>query len=280
LPFAVCRVARFSTDRWRIFVKQDLLALTLATAVAGLIAAPAFAVELIISGSTTVQKRIVEPGAVKLKEVTGIDAKFQGVGTGKGMMALADGKVTVAAASETLAEAIDSARKQAADAGATFTAPADLKFYELARDSIVVIVHKDNPVASLSKEQLKAIHTGKAKNWKDVGGPDLPVKVVTSHAGSATRNVFAKQMMDGADYVGDAVEVRTTREEINEVSKDKGAIGAVSGGFFAQNRGNAKTVKAPQISRPLGLITKGDASPDVQKVVEFFTKGPGKELIQ
>lgn len=261
-------------------MKQNLLALTLATAVAGLIAMPAFAAELTISGSTTVQKRIVEPGAAKLKEVTGIDAKFQGVGTGKGMMALADGKVTVAAASETLAEAIDSAKKQAADAGATFTPPANLKFHELAKDSIVVIVNKDNPVTSLSKDQLKAINTGKVKNWKEVGGPDMPVKVVTSHAGSATRNVFAKQMMDGADYVGDAVEVRTTREEINEVSKDKGAIGAVSEGFFAQNKGSAKSVKAPTISRPLGLITKGDASPEVQKLVEFFTKGPGKALIQ
>jgi phosphate transport system substrate-binding protein len=261
-------------------VKSRILALSLATALGATVAFPALAAELVISGSTTVQKRIVEPAAAKLKDVTGIDAKFQGVGTGKGLMALAEGKVTVAAASETLAEAIDSARKQAADGGKTFEVPANLKFYELAKDSIVVIVNKDNPVGALSKEQLKAINTGKARNWKDVGGPDLPIKVVTSHAGSATRNVFAKQVMDGAAYVADAVEVRTTREEINEVSKDKGAIGAVSEGFYEMNKGNAKLVKAPAISRPLGLITKGDASPEVLKVVDFFVKGPGKALIQ
>ena len=185
-----------------------------------------------------------------------------------------------AAASETLAEAIDSAKKQAVDGGKTFEAPANLKFHELAKDSIVVIVNKDNPVSALSKDQLKAIHTGKVKNWKEVGGPDLAIKVVTSHAGSATRNVFAKQIMDGAAYVADAAEVRTTREEINEVSKDKGAIGAVSEGFFEMNKGNTKLVKAPAISRPLGLVTKGDASAEVQKVIDFFVKGPGKALIQ
>lgn len=261
-------------------MKQKFLALTLATALAGLISGPTFAAELIISGSTTVQKRIIEPGAAKLKEATGVDVKFQGVGTGKGMIALADGKVTVAAASETLAEANDSAKKQAADAGGSYAAPGGLKFHELAKDSVVVIVNKDNPVSALSKDQLKSIKTGKVKNWKEVGGPDLPIKVVTSHAGSATRNVFAKQMMDGADYVAGAVEVRTTREEINEVSKDKGAIGAVSEGFYAQNKGSAKLVKAPMVSRPLGLITNGEPSADVQKVIEFFTKGAGKGLIQ
>ena len=261
-------------------MKQNVLAVFLAAAIGASLSGQGLASELVISGSTTVQKRIVEPGAAKLKEATGIDAKFQGVGTGKGMIALAEGKVTVAAASETLAEAIDSAKKQAADAGGSFTAPPNLKFHELAKDSITVIVHKDNTVGSLSKDQLKAIHTGKVKNWKEVGGPDLPIKVVTSHAGSATRNVFAKQVMDGADYVAGAVEVRTTREEINEVSKDKGGIGAVSEGFFAQNKGNAKAVKAPTVSRPLGLVTKGDASPEVQKLIDFFVKGPGKGLIQ
>lgn len=261
-------------------MKTKLIAVSIAAALGLALNAPAHAAELTISGSTTVQKRIVEPGATKLKEATGIEIKFLGVGTGKGVIALADGKVTVAAASETLAEAIDSAKKQATDSGTSFTAPADLKFHELAKDSIVVIVNKDNPVSNLSKDQLKAINTGKAKNWKEVGGPDLPIKVVTSHAGSATRNVFAKQMMDGAAYAADAVEVRTTREEINEVSKDKGAIGAVSEGFYEMNKGNAKLVKAPAITRPLGLITRGDASPELQKVVDFYVKGAGKALIQ
>lgn len=261
-------------------MKYRILPLLLAGLAANLIAGSALAAELVISGSTTVQKRVLEPGAARLKEVTGIELKVQGIGTGKGMLALVEGKVPATGASETLQEAIDSAKKSAADSGKTFAAPADLQFHEITQDNVIVIVHKDNPVGTLSKDQLKALHTGSAKNWKDVGGPDLPVKVITSHAGSATRAVFQKQVMGGSDYVAGVTEVRTTREEINEVSKDKGAIGAVSEGFFAQNKGSAKTIKGPVISRPLGLVTKGEASADVKKVIDFFVKGEGKKLIQ
>ena len=236
--------------------------------------------EVTVAGSTTVQKRILEPGAAGLKAATGIDVKVQGVGTGKGMIALIDGKVPAAAASETLQEAIASAQKAAKEADKTLNVPGNLQFHEIMKDSIVVIVNKDNKVGALTKEQLKGINTGKIKNWKEVGGADVPVKVITSHAGSATRAVFQKQVMDGVDYPAGVTEVRTTREEINEVSRDAGAIGAVSEGFFEQNPGKAKTVKAPTIMRPLGLVTVGDAKPEVKKIVDFFKSAEGKKLIQ
>lgn len=236
--------------------------------------------EVVIAGSTTVQKRIVEPAAAKLKEATGVDVKFQGTGTGKGMISLVEGKVTVAAASESLDDAVASAQKAAKEAEKSFNKPGNLEFHSLYMDSIVVVVNKDNPVANLSKDQLKDLNTGKVKNWKDVGGPDLPVKVVTSHAGSATRQVFQKQIMGGAEYAADAAEVRTTREELNEVSKNKGAIGAVSEGFFNQNKGSTKLVKAPEIKRPLALVTAGKPSADVQKVIDFLKSKEGQALIQ
>lgn len=248
--------------------------------VAAFAAAAALAQEVTIAGSTTVQKRVLEPGAAGLKAATGIDVKVQGSGTGKGMIALFEGKVPAAAASESLQEAVGSAQKAAKEADKAITVPANLQFHEIATDTIVIIVNKDNKIGALSKEQLKDIHTGKLKNWKEVGGADIPIKVVTSHAGSATRAVFQKQVMDGADYSAGAVEVRTTREEIAEVSRDSGGIGAVSEGFFAQNAGKARTVKAPNVSRPLALVTVGEAKPEIKKIVEFFKSPEGKKLIQ
>lgn len=240
----------------------------------------ATAAELTIAGSTTVQKRIFEPAAGKIKETTGIDIKFQGTGTGKGMIALAEGKVTVGAASETLDDAVSSAQKAAKEAEKTYNKPANLAFHQLYMDSIVVIINKDNPIGSLSKEQLRDLNTGKVKNWKEVGGPDLPVKVVTSQPGSATRQVFQKQIMGGAEYEADAAEARTTKEEINEVGKNKGAIGAVSEGFFDQGKGNTKKIGAPEIKRPLGLVTAGSPSADAQKVIDFLKSKEGQSLIQ
>lgn len=236
--------------------------------------------EVTIAGSTTVQKRVLEPGAAALKAATGVDVKVQGSGTGKGMIALFEGKVPAAAASESLQDAVGSAQKAAKEADKTITVPGNLQFHELTKDTILVMVHKDNKVGALTKEQLKDINTGKVKNWKEVGGADLPVKVITSHAGAATRAVFQKQVMDGADYVSSALEVRTTREEITEVAREPGAIGAVSEGFIAQNPGKVKVVKAPTISRPLALVTVGDAKPEVKKIVDFFKSAEGKKVIE
>lgn len=249
-------------------------------AFAGLASAAAMADTLEVSGSTTVQERAFKGADDKLKTVTGMDIKFLPVGSGKGLMALTEGKVAVSATSETLADTVESAKKAANDMDKPFTAPANLVFHEIARDSIVVIVHKDNSVASLTKAQLKDLNTGKVKNWKEVGGPDLPVKIISSHAGSATRSVFQKQVMDGADYVAGFAEIRTTKEEINEVSKEKGGIGAVSEAFYAANKGQAKTVKAPLIARPLALITVGEPKPQVKKLIDYFLSADGKKNLK
>jgi len=85
--------------------------------------------------------------------------------------------------------------------------------------------------------------------------------------------------MKKADYAADAIEVNSTRLEINEVSKASGAIGAVSAGFFNLNPGKTKIVEADTISRPLALITIGDPAPEVQKIIDFFRSEEGKKYI-
>ncbi len=228
-------------------------------------------------GSTTCQKAFLEPGAADYKAATGDDLKVLGVGTGKGMMALISGKAVVAAASSPLESAIKSAQKAAKKAGEEITIPDNLVFHEMTKDVIVPVVHKDNPVGALSFEQLAKLNTGEITNWKDVGGPDMPVNVVTSHAGSATRAVFQKKVMNKADYVTNATIVKSTRLELQHVSKDKGAIGAVSLKFYEQNPGDTKIVKTDEISRPLALITLGEPTPEAKKLIDFFKSGAGQK---
>ncbi|MCB2180492.1 MAG: substrate-binding domain-containing protein [Desulfobulbaceae bacterium] len=236
--------------------------------------------EVALWGSTTCQKRFLEPGAEALAKATGVKIKVYGVGTGKGMIALFEGKTNVAISSNTLEASINSAQKVRKKAGKpAVDVPADLQYHKITEDIIVPIVHKDNPVSALSWEQLADLNTGKITNWKEVGGPDLPVKVITSHAGSSTKAVFQKMVMKKADYAADALEVKSTRLEINEVSKDKGGIGAVSSGFYSLNPGNAKIVKSDTIQRPLGLITVGAPAPEVQKIIDFFRSDEGKKHI-
>ncbi|HBA73590.1 MAG TPA: phosphate ABC transporter substrate-binding protein [Geobacter sp.] len=229
-----------------------------------------------LHGSTTVQKRIMEPGKEALKKATGIDLVLVGNGTGNGLEDLVGGKCDAGMASEELADAIAS-MKDASGKAAT----GDLKPHVITSDVIKVIVNPSNPVSKLDKAQLKGLHNGSIANWKAVGGPDLPVIVVTSHLGSATRKVFQKVIMDGTKYVDGALEVETTRKEIEDVGQFPEGIGAVSMGFInlPGNKEKVKIVETPEISRPLMLITKGEASPGVKKIVDFFT-GEGKKFIK
>lgn len=245
-----------------------------------LVSSLAMASTIKVFGSTTCQKAFLEPGAADYKAATGDDIKVLGVGTGKGMMALIEGKAKVAAASSPLESAIKSAKKAAAKAGKEISIPDNLIFHEMTVDIIVPIVHKDNPVDALTFEQLTKLNTGAVTNWKEVGGSDMPVKVVTSHAGSATRAVFQKKVMKKADYIADATIVKSTRLELQNVSKNKGAIGAVSQKFYSQNPGDTKIVKTDDISRPLALITVGEPTPEVQKLIDFFRSPAGQKFFQ
>ncbi|RJQ22829.1 MAG: extracellular solute-binding protein [Nitrospiraceae bacterium] len=231
---------------------------------------------VMLHGSTTVQKRIMEPGKEALEKATGIKVELVGNGTGNGLEDLVNGKCDAGMASEELADAVASMK-----AATGKDAPADLKPNVITSDVIKVIIHPSNPVTKLSKEQLKGLHSGKIANWKEVGGPDLPVIVVTSHLGSATKKVFQKTIMDGEPYVIGAIEVETTRKEIDNVAMFPEGIGAVSAGFInlPGNEGKVKIVETQEISRPLMLITKGEPSPAVKKVLDFFT-GEGKKYIK
>jgi phosphate transport system substrate-binding protein len=242
-----------------------------ATVLCALLAPVAMATTLEVAGSTTVQKSIIDPTNAAAKGATGIDVKMLPVGTGRGLAMLAEGRVTVAAVSDTLDDAVAAAKK--AGMGTT---PANLKFHPLVVEKLVPIVHPDNGVKSLSKDQLRDLFTGKLSNWKDVGGADMPVVLVVPAPGSATRGVLEKQVLGGAAIAASAKVLRTSAAELAEVARDKAAIGYVGDG--AASTAKVKQVAGPDVSRPLALVTIGDPSPEVAKLISYWKTAEAQKL--
>lgn len=242
--------------------------------------------ELSYSGSSTIGMSILEAGAVKaFEQKTGI--KFKSVdqpGSGKGIQALLDGKVTLAGASRTL-KSEEKAKKLLGTA--------------IGYDAIAVFVHKNNPVKDLSKEQVKGIFTGKIKNWKDVGGKNAPITPNTEIAGEkrATMLAFQEMAMDNAPYGAGFKEIDFPRDQIVDVAKNENSICSVSFGLLAavsgDLRGNVKAVTvngiAPSdaniqsgaylISRPLLLVTQGLPKGDVKKFIDFMLSAEGQKIV-
>lgn len=242
--------------------------------------------ELSYSGSSTIGMSVLDAGAVKaFEQKTGI--KFTSIeqpGSGKGIQALLDGKVTLAGASRTL-KPEEKAKKLLGTA--------------IGYDAIAVFVHKNNPVKNLTKDQVKGIFTGKIKNWKEVGGKDAPIKPNTEIAGEkrATMLAFQEMAMDNAAYGTGFKEIDFPRDQIVDVAKNENAICGVSFGLLAavsgDLRGNVKAVTvngiAPSdanirsgaylISRPLLLVTMGLPKGDVKKFIDFMLSPDGQKVV-
>jgi phosphate transport system substrate-binding protein len=234
--------------------------------------APAFAQAevLKISGGTTPQKEVLEPKAAAVLAATGVELKVYGVGTGPGMLALFDGQVPVAAVGDTLDASVEAARKAAKAAGKEAKVPDNLVFTKIGDDELIVVVHKSNPVSSLSKAQLKDMATGKIGNWKEVGGPDLAVKWVNTRSGLVPGQFFQKAVMDDAAYGAGAQEAQSPREVIVMVGREPGAIGAAAEVHHSSSPGDSKRVQAPKMVRPLALVTIGAPSGAAKKVADFL----------
>lgn len=68
-----------------------------------------------------------------------------------------------------------------------------------ATDALVFVVNKNNPVDSLTVDQVRKIYTGEIANWSEVGGPDLDIVPFQRNQGAGSQNMFEKLVMDGLE---------------------------------------------------------------------------------
>jgi phosphate transport system substrate-binding protein len=150
------------------------------------------------------------------------------------------------------------------------------KYRVIGKDLIQVIAHKDVGVKELSKDQLKGLFSGKIANWKEVGGPDLPIVVVFGTKIPGTQSVFQKQAMDGEPYAQKFQEATNAPDVKEKVKATPGAVGLAPVTLIDDSVG---VPKIPEMGRPITLITKGEPSPTVVKMLDYL-RGPGKKYLQ
>ena len=78
-------------------------------------------------------------------------------------------------------------------------ADAKLEQKAIGRDALVFIVNEENPVQSLTQQQLRDIYAGRITNWKDVGGADSPIVAFQRGVDSGSQTLFKKLLIDKGD---------------------------------------------------------------------------------
>jgi phosphate transport system substrate-binding protein len=160
----------------------------------------------------------------------------------------------------------------------------------VARDGIAVVVNNANPVKDLTMEQIRAVFCGKIRNWKELGGPDHSITVVSREAGSGTRSSFEQIVKDVA-LTKDAI-IQDSNGTIREtVAMDANAVGYLSHGLLNEKikavtvHGVACTTEEVvaghyPIVRPVYLLTKGEPSIACKSFIDYICSAEGQKTIQ
>lgn len=160
----------------------------------------------------------------------------------------------------------------------------------VAQDGISIIVHPSNSVTGLTMDQIRQIFSGGIKNWKAVGGSNVPITVVSREAGSGTRSSF-EQIITGIQLTDDAI-IQDSNGTIREtVANDKSTIGYISHGLINEKikplkvngiECSVQTVKVGKypLVRPMYLLTKTKPEGAIAGFIDYILSPNGQKTIE
>lgn len=238
-------------------------------------------VKIQIAGSTSVQPLSEELAKAYMAKNTNVRIDVAGGGSGAGIKAAQTGTADIGSSSREL----------------TPEEKPTVKETVIAMDGIVVIVHKDNKVADLKKDDIKKIFLGEITDWAQVGGEKGPIRVFTRETGSGTRGAF-EELVLGKDAAGkqllvmDKANVQNSTGAVRTaVAGDKNAIGYISLGSMSTDVKGVKVdgieatvanIKANtyKISRPFLYMTQKEATGEVKKFIDWVLSSEGQEIVK
>ena len=158
-------------------------------------------------------------------------------------------------------------------------------------DAIGVFVNERNPISNLTKAQLKALFSGAAKDWKDVGGPRGAVDLVTelNDGHRATIQFFQESVLEGAPF-GKAREIELPLDDVRYVVENRDAITFASFVFLQRGTKLVKvngvapsevTIRSSEypLVRPLLLVSKAPPEGDAKKFFDFVLSPAGQAIV-
>ena len=189
-----------------------------------------------------------------------------GGGSGEGLKQVADGSVDIGNSDVSAEEKLD------ADVAKTLTD------HEVAIVAMAPVVNKDLGITSLTTDQLVSIFTGKVTNWKDVGGPDEEILLVTRPSSSGTRTTFKKWALNGEEEASnEALETDDSGTLVQTVSTNKGAIGYVALSYLV-NTTDVQAVAIDGVEPTLENAYSGEYK--VGSYEHMYTNGEGSKEAQ
>ena len=230
-----------------------------------------------ISGSTSVGPLMLKVQEKYEAANEGVTLEVQENGSGAGIKDVINGVSEIGMSSRELKS------EEASQVDATV----------IAHDGIALLVNPDNQVENITLEEIKDIYTGTITNWKELGGADAPIVVISREEGSGTRDAFqeiigykSEELIKDASIADGSGAVKTA------VAGNENAIGFASFEYIDSSvaalkvngvEAEADNVKAGQyqLSRPFLLVTKKDSLTEAgTALIDYVLSKEGQEIVK
>ncbi len=242
-----------------------------------------------VKGSDTIVNAAQKVAEEFMKDYPHVFVAVTGGGSGVGIASLINKTCDVATASrEMKPKEIEMAEKRG-------VFPRE---FTVAHDGVAVIVNKDNPVDKLTIEDLHKIFTGKADNWKEFGGKDLPIVTLSREVSSGTHMYFKEEVIqlgqkdNHEEFSPQTLLLTSSQAIVEEVAGNEAAIGylgmgyvsertkailVAKGGEFYPPDVNNVVKKTYPLSRPLYFYTNGEPEGVVKLFIDFALSPKGQQ---
>ena len=217
---------------------------------------------LIVDGGAAPMENIFKPLQATFEKASGLKLELRENGPDLALLALQKGEIQAAAAGLS----VQSWFELMAEKGHKDLRAEDFDAHLIGFDKINVLLQADLAILTLDKQELKRIFTGEARNWKEFGGPDLPIVVVLGTKVTGTNKVFQAQILDKAPFRQDARQVAATTEILQAIAETPGAIGF--GPVATLRHLQFTSPVTPEVGRPIVMLTRKGPNPAIKKLLE------------
>ncbi len=172
----------------------------------------------------------------------------------------------------------------------------------VALDGLAVVVHPGNPVSQLTLDQLAAVFSGAVTNWKEVGGADLPIVVLSREVNSGTHVYFKEHVLrrsqadSRVEFAANALLLPSSQAIADEVAQNPSAIGYYGMGYISPREKALRVAQddaspyveptianvvsqAYPISRPLLMVTRGQAQGLAADFLDYVLGPEGQKVV-
>lgn len=261
---------------------RKLIVATIAAAAILFATGIASAEKLVLKGSTTVLPVAQLAAEAYMKAHPDVSISLSGGGSSNGIKALIDKTTDIGNASRF----IKGKEVKLAVEKDIYPVP-----FRIALDCIVPVVHPENPVKDLSVEALRDIYLGKIKNWKEVGGNNEKIVVISRDSSSGTYDAWRSLVMKKKRVVPSALTVPSNGGLVQSISTTKGAIGYIALGYINKDvktlsvdgvPGSEETTLSGQypIARPLFMFTSGWPKGVTLDFMNFIFSKKGQAIVK